>query len=66
MILVPNKELANQVLRMAISLCGRRSSIIWNGGESGTTTSHGNIEEEEDISINLPSISNLSSSSHIK
>ena len=69
MILVPNKELANQVLRMAIPLCGGRSSVIWNGGESTTTTttSHCNIEEEEDISMNHPSTSNLtsSSSSHI-
>lgn len=35
-ILVPNKELANQVLRMAVELCGGPRSVVWgpNGDNS--------------------------------
>ena len=31
-VLVPNKELVQQVLRMAVPLCGGPASIIWSGG----------------------------------
>jgi superfamily II DNA/RNA helicase len=31
-ILVPNKELVQQVLRMAIPLCGGSKSVVWSGG----------------------------------
>lgn len=31
-VLVPNKELVQQVLRMAIPLCGGPQSVIWNAG----------------------------------
>lgn len=37
-ILVPNKELVQQVLRMAIPLCGGPSAVIWSGGTSTTMT----------------------------
>jgi superfamily II DNA/RNA helicase len=31
-ILVPNKELVQQVLRMAVPLCGGKSSVVWGAG----------------------------------
>ncbi len=31
-ILVPNKELVQQVLRMAVPLCGGSSCVVWSGG----------------------------------
>jgi len=47
-ILVPNKELANQVLRMAMHLCGGPESLIWNGGASaGSQSSYYTDEHEE-------------------
>jgi len=44
-ILVPNKELANQVLRMAMHLCGGPESLLWSGGTS--QSSYYTEEDEE-------------------
>jgi len=45
-ILVPNKELANQVLRMAMELCGGPRSVVWGSdGETVTTVWNRNVNE---------------------
>jgi Superfamily II DNA and RNA helicases len=56
-ILVPNKELANQVLRMAMDLCGGPRSVVW-GSDGETVTTAWNVsvnqdeeEEEEECDI---------------
>lgn len=38
-ILVPNKELVQQVLRMAVPLCGGSQSVLWSGGTQVTEAS---------------------------
>lgn len=52
-ILVPNKELANQVLRMATALCGGPRSVVW--GTNGENIMHPSeiegIEKEDDFNI---------------
>lgn len=46
-ILVPNKELANQVLRMAMELSGGQKSVVWssNGEHYSQTTDDGDENE---------------------
>lgn len=47
-ILVPNKELANQVLRMAMELAGGPRSVVWGSeGETVTTTWSHDFEEQQ-------------------
>ena len=51
-ILVPNKELANQVLRMAAELCGGPASIVWGTNGENMMTSGGEevaVVEDQDI-----------------
>ena len=43
-ILVPNKELVQQVLRMAVPLCGGTKSVIWNAGTQLPTDDDGKGE----------------------
>jgi superfamily II DNA/RNA helicase len=63
MILVPNKELANQVLRMAIPLCGGPTSVIWNGSSAASLPpGGGELEEEEDDDSNRLSPTGIGSS----
>jgi len=49
-ILVPNKELANQVLRMAVELCGGPRSVVW--GSNGDN-SNLNANDAEDVDESL-------------
>ncbi len=52
-ILVPNKELANQVLRMATPLCGGTRSIIWgpNGEQLHNNNSNNNDNGHEIVRL---------------
>jgi len=46
-VLVPNKELANQVLRMAVDLCtdeGERACVVWDGSNSSPVQDSNNDE----------------------
>ena len=56
-ILVPNKELANQVLRMAIDLSGNRKEecVIWDGSNSSPMQ----FESDEDIVGTNPTVVRL-------
>ena len=47
-ILVPNKELVNQVLRMAVPLCGgAQNSIVWAGGNNVAPWDKSSKEESD-------------------
>jgi superfamily II DNA/RNA helicase len=44
-ILVPNKELVQQFLRMAVPLCGGPKSVVWSGGVQLPDHEHGTAED---------------------
>lgn len=48
-VLVPNKELANQVVRMAVQLCGPRSLIWGSGGEIFDDDDSSSTVDDSDI-----------------
>jgi len=50
-ILVPNKELAHQVLRMAVELCGGPRSVVWDSNGENRMLPGGDIEEVDESEI---------------
>lgn len=53
-ILVPNKELANQVLRMAVELCGGPRSVVWGpNGDNSMLNLNPNSNDAEDVDESL-------------
>jgi superfamily II DNA/RNA helicase len=50
-ILVPNKELAHQVLRMAVELCGGPRSVVWDSNGENRMLPGGDVVDVHDSEI---------------
>ena len=58
-ILVPNKELVQQVLRMALPLCGGAKALVWGGGGLPDAAPESDDDDDNDSSVDPSTIVRL-------